>query len=84
MWETKTLTRWSINTLRGFKMLCKSCFAWAVFRQKRGESTGKRRVYGFKKWFTGSREWCKEIVTVIAQREEYKDQATPYKFDRPQ
>jgi hypothetical protein len=60
-------------------MFCKSCFAWAVFRQKRGESTGKRRVYGLK-WFTGSREWYKEIVTVIAQREEYKDQATPNKL----
>jgi hypothetical protein len=57
------------------------------YSDKREEklSTGKRRVYGFKKWFTaGSREWCKEIVTVIAQREEYKDQATPNKFDRPQ
>jgi len=56
------------------------------YSDKREEklSTGKRRVYGFKKWFTGSREWCKEIVTVIAQREEYKDQATPNKFDTPQ
>ena len=56
------------------------------YSDKREEklSTGKRRVYGFKKWFTGSREWYNEIVTVIAQREEYKDQATPNKFDRPQ
>ena len=64
-------------------MFCKSCFAWAVFRQKRAESTGKRRLYGFKKWFTWSREWYKEIVTVTAQREEYMDHATPNKFDRP-
>jgi len=30
-------------------------------QKKRAESTGKRRVYGLKKQFTGNREWYNEM-----------------------
>jgi hypothetical protein len=57
-------------------MPSKSCFAQAVFRKKRAESTGKRRVYMvLRNNLLGTENGVmrcdvEEIVTVIAQREE--------------
>ena len=80
MWKTKTPTRWSINTLPGFKMFCKSCFAWAVFRKKEQKAQAREEYMVLRNDLLGAENgimrWdVEEIVTVIAQREEYKDQA---------